>query len=166
MTYRTLVRPIDLAQTGGDSGDITGEEAPAWAHCAPALCVFGKDRGGVVIGIHGDGKKNEVGSEAAVQVFLQECEIRAEARADIRQRAAGIDEIDREDFATQFGAAEDGSGLIGELKTGKRVSDFERFFGGRNSGVRTTGLADGAGDGTVFQDDEFKFDSDTRVQGV
>ena len=67
--------------------------------------------------------------QIALQVLLQEGEAGGEAGANVRQGAAGVDEIESDYFAAQVGKAEGRAMLVCELEIGDGIAGFKAFFG-------------------------------------
>src|ERR1700709_1072188 len=103
MADGAFVAPVNLTESAGYFRDVTGQEVPVQPGGSPAAGVFGKDGGRVVLGVHGYGEKGDI---AGPQMPGYRGEAGGEAGADVRQRAARVDEVDGEDPAFEIGEPE------------------------------------------------------------
>ena len=95
---------------------IAGQEVPAGPAGALRGGVAGQDLGGVVARIEADGQEDQVAIHPRREAVAHELEVLDHPRTVIGQRAARVDERDRDDFSFQRGQRHGLAVLIGELE--------------------------------------------------
>src|SRR5215831_16427532 len=79
------------------------QEMPIGSVGAPLRGVFSQNLRRVVRGIERDGQQHQIPTEIALKAFLKRVEIVREAKAEIRERTARVDEVYGEELAAEIG---------------------------------------------------------------
>ena len=79
-----------------------GKEMPRARVGIPCACVFGQNFGRVVLGIESNGQQHQVAPESILKAPLHLRKMVCHAQAEIRQRTAGVDEVDGHDPAAKL----------------------------------------------------------------